>query len=332
MLKNHIDSFVSDHDELKDSECLAVAVSGGPDSMAMTDLLIDYACGNDIALHILTVDHALRPESKAETQTVGDWVQSLGHAHIKHKILTWQHDNPDRALMEQARQARYELMAGYCRENNIQHLFIAHHGDDQAETFLFRLSKGSGLDGLASMASKQVYSDHLTLWRPLLDVPKQELIAYCDDKNLPYVNDPSNEKQDYARPRLRAAKEVLEREGLTSERLSLTAKRLRRARAALEVIANQTYEGALKTKDGDALCLDWAYLRQQPEEIGLRVFSKALHDMQSQEKPYGIRMEKIEELFSALWWQSDLSSFKRRTLGGCMISFRDDQLVLEKEK
>ena len=334
MLQNHLENFIDMHSALHESGVYAVAVSGGPDSMALAKLLVDYVIAQNKTLHILTVDHKLRVESAAEAEQVKDWAAAFQNKNIIHQTLHWDADKPDKAVMEAARHARYELMAEYCQAQNISHLFIAHHQDDQAETFLFRLAKGSGLDGLASMASQHDYNDDLTLWRPLLTVPKQDLVDYCQEQNLSFVEDPSNQKEDYARPRLRAARDVLEREGLTAERLALTAKRLRRARSALEELSEEVYRKSKQKNDKNIICLDWSYLKNQPEEIALRVLCRVVDDMQDDEATYGVRREKIEDLFYALWYCEDLHQFKRRTLGGCLFSFDDKNalLLVEQEK
>ena len=209
---------------------------------------------------------------------------------------------------------------------------MAHHADDQAETFLFRLSKGSGLDGLAGMNDVQPYNDFMNIVRPLLSASKEQLIDYCKVNKLPYINDPSNEKQEYMRPRLRAAREVLEQEGLTSERLAVTAGRIRRAREALEVLTEDAYGEAFVSVDEQSVTLDWSYLRTCPEEISFRVIVLVIKNLGDTNSSYGVRMEKIEELFFALWAMNDLSLFKRRTLGKCIFSFDSSNLNLIVEK
>ena len=333
-LDHHLSQFIESYPSLCDLDSYAVAVSGGPDSLALAHLLSEFVSRTRKKLHVLTVDHGLRSDSQEEAEKVGAWVKSLGKPpQITHQILTWEGEKPEQSLMEEARHARYKLMTEYCASHHLSALFIAHHLDDQAETFLFRLSKGSGLDGLAAMGEKHLYNKHLTLWRPLLSVPKQDLQSYCEAQNLLFVEDPSNMKEAYMRPRLRRAREVLEQEGLTSKRLALTAERLRRARVALEILSDEAYQKAVKKEEKKEICLDWTFLKSCPEEISLRVLSQALNHLR-EEEGYGVRMEKIESLFFALWTEKELSLFKRRTLGGCLFSFdsRASILVLKKEE
>ena len=175
------------------SECnvIAVGLSGGGDSMALTHMLCDWASRNDKIIHALHVDHDLRNESVDEAKQVGAWVENF--PNIQFQILKWDHDSPDTALMERARHARYDLMNDYCFQNKINILCIAHHADDQIETFFFRLAKGSGLDGLTGMKAWSDYNDNLKIHRPLLNQSHNDLIEYCRDHNLSWIEDPSNE-------------------------------------------------------------------------------------------------------------------------------------------
>lgn len=287
--------------------------------MALAHVLIEYANQQNKKCHILTVDHGLRVEAKKEADMVAEWSAQQGAIHYS---LTWEGDKPEASIMEAARNARYHIMADKCADLGLDVLFIAHHQDDQAETFLIRLSKGSGLDGLAAMSTLHDYSNTLTLVRPLLNISKSDLVAYCDDKNIPYVKDPSNENDDYLRPRLRASMEVLGQEGLSTKRLATTAARLARARRALEKITEDIHRACLKDQSSDNIVLDFDLLKKQPEEIGLRVIQKALEDMRAG-ADYRTRMEKLEELFAALWFNPN--DFKPRTLGGCVFSLKGDK-------
>ena len=319
MLKDSLFNFFSRYKELSDKEIYTVAVSGGPDSMALAHALIEHANKNNKKCHLLTVDHGLRVEAKKEADMVAGWAAQQGAVHHS---LTWEGNKPDTSIMEAARNARYHIMADKCAELGVRELFIAHHQDDQAETFLIRLSKGSGLDGLAAMSALHPYNDVLTLIRPLLNISKADLVSHCDDNNIPYVTDPSNENDDYLRPRLRASMDVLEQEGLSPKRLATTASRLSRARRALEQITDDVLRSCVKDQSVNGIVLDFDVLKKQPEEIALRVIQKALEDMRL-DADYRTRMEKLEELFTALWFDTD--NFKPRTLGGCVFSLKGDK-------
>lgn len=179
--------------------CLAVAVSGGPDSMALLLLLDEWARKRDGSVLGLTVDHGLRPESAAEAACVGDWLRARG---IAHEIIPWHGDKPRSAIQETARAARYALLAERCRARGILHLAVAHHADDQAETVLFRERRHSGEAGLAGMSAARSLG-WVRLIRPLLGWPKSRLIEICAAFGQSTIDDPSNRTDYYARTELR---------------------------------------------------------------------------------------------------------------------------------
>jgi len=188
-----------------DVPAIAVGVSGGADSMAFLSLLQEWCAAHGKILHALSVNHGLREAAKDECAMVEHYCQQ--YDHVQHQTLQW--DDPSNVrVQEEARRARYDLMGGYCQEKGISHLFLAHHADDQAETVLFRLAKGSGLDGLAGIRNQQGMNG-VTLCRPLLDVAKEDLIEFCEVQDIPYIDDPSNDADSFARVRLRQSMDVL---------------------------------------------------------------------------------------------------------------------------
>ncbi len=223
-------------------------------------------------------------------------------------------------VMERARDGRYEAFQNYCEEEGISALFLAHHRDDQAETFLFRLARGSGLDGLSAMKSLQPRGENLTLLRPFLNVSKEDLVNLCKVQDILYVQDPSNEMEKYVRPRMRKSWAALEGEGLSSKRLAVTSMRLERARQALEYMTDKVLHEATASINTNRVVYNILPLQESPDEIALRVILRAIHHLRSN-KNYLPRMEKIEVLFEDL--MSD-QKFRKRTLGG-LIFERDDK-------
>lgn len=179
---------------------LAVAVSGGGDSLALLLLANAWAqaCGGRILA--LTVDHGLRPESAAEASQVAEWARARG---IEHRTLVWEGEKPKTRVMEKARTARLSLLEESCAEAGILHLLLAHHADDQAETMALRREDKSGAHGLAGM-SEQRFTRRVRLVRPLLAFPKHRLLATCRALGQGWIEDPSNRDRRYARARLRA--------------------------------------------------------------------------------------------------------------------------------
>lgn len=306
---------------------LAVGVSGGPDSMALCHMLSVWAGARGVRVHAVTVDHGLRAEAAEEAAMVGRAVSQW--PQVSHVVLRWEGDKPDTRILEEARQARYDLIETYLEKHGIAHVFTAHHQDDQAETFLIRLAKGSGLDGLAAMMPVQEKRSGIIVCRPLLTCPKEDLIAYCEARNIPFVNDPTNADAHYLRPRLRAARAILEEEGLSSKRLAVTAQRLARARQALETLSEDLFARAMTARGEDKVALDWNILSAAPEELILRVLLRCV-DLLNPARDYAPRMERMEQLLDRLLWEE---TFKSATLGGCLFArnHKNHLLTIEKE-
>lgn len=313
---------------------IAIALSGGPDSMALCWLLSQLGLRhNGIKIHALTVDHALRAESYEEAQKVGGWVKDW--PNVSHHILRRDSSHIHHArIQEDARHDRYALMHEYCAAHNIPALFVAHHANDQAETVLFRLAKGSGVDGLSGMKSVYDYAEDLQIFRPLLGVEKQRLVDTCAASDVQYVNDPSNKNDGFARIRLRKAYDVLAQEGLSVKRLITLANRMKRAQDVVDYYAAKTYGEIAQQQDDGAVYVEYSGYVDLPEEIRLRVMilaMKAVDDVRyAGRNGYGPRMSKLEDLCSCLVKDLD---FKVRTLSGfaIRIDFKNDIIIIEKE-
>ena len=180
---------------------IAVAVSGGPDSMALALLVAGWARERDGEVQALTVDHGLRAESGAEAGTVAGWLAARG---IAHQTLVWEGAKPQSGIQARAREARYRLLAQWCRDNGVLHLLTAHHREDQIETHLIRRRARSGIDGLAGMSAVRELPG-CRLVRPLLAVPRARLLAVLAEAGQPCLSDPSNLDPFFERARLRAA-------------------------------------------------------------------------------------------------------------------------------
>ncbi|MFK7840529.1 MAG: tRNA lysidine(34) synthetase TilS [Bdellovibrionales bacterium] len=302
-----------------DAKAFAVGVSGGPDSMALLWLLQDWCARHDKVLHVLSVDHCLRQESLKECRSVEVYCAQFDH--VFHEILVWDVPSHER-VQEEARKARYDLMSRYCLRHEIQHLFLAHHCDDQAETVLFRLAKGSGLDGLAGMRPLQLWGQ-VALCRPVLDVSKDDLLEVCTANAVPFIEDPSNKNDAFARVRLRQSMDVLSAEGLSVKRLSVTAKRLMRARDALDQIAAEIFNENLTKKETNRIEFNVVVCRKHAE-IVLRVLQRCFEEIGA-ERDYAPRMEKLEDLVLSL--KHDIA-FRKRTLGGIVFERNDKKQVL----
>ncbi|MGH6981766.1 MAG: tRNA lysidine(34) synthetase TilS, partial [Stellaceae bacterium] len=178
---------------------VAVAVSGGADSMALLLLAREWAAARQGDVTALTIDHKLRPEAAKEARRVARWCKARG---VVHRTLAWRGKKPKGDIQAAARAARYRLLEDWCVDAGVLHLLLAHHQDDQAETFLLRLARGSGLDGLAAIAPV-AERPGCRLLRPLLAMSHGRLVATLEARGQVWLDDPSNDNERYARVRMR---------------------------------------------------------------------------------------------------------------------------------
>ncbi|MEM7225050.1 MAG: tRNA lysidine(34) synthetase TilS [Pseudomonadota bacterium] len=300
---------------------MAVAVSGGADSLALALLLADWSAARGGAMTALIVDHGLRPESRREARWTATALKARG---LTTRILTWRGAQPQANVQATARAARYGLLGDWCRRHGVLHLAVAHHLDDQAETLLLRLGRGSGLDGLAAMAPVSV-QPHYNLLRPLLSVPKACLIATLQARGQDWIEDPSNQDRQHARVRLRQLAPGLAAEGLTPERLAATAGRLGQARGALEQTLAALLARAVTLDPAGFAWLDHRMLRDNSKELALRALSRILSCLGG--AAYGPRLSRLEGLYGRLMEPN----FGGATLGGCRVTPRGDRILVTRE-
>jgi tRNA(Ile)-lysidine synthase len=306
---------------------LLVAVSGGPDSVALLALLAEWALepGRPV-LHAATVDHGLRAASGEEAQGVACLCDRLG---VPHRILRWEGAKPGTGLQERARAARYALLAAEAERLGGATLVTAHTQDDQAETLLMRMARGSGPSGLAAMRAR-VRKGAITLVRPLLGVPKVRLVATVQAaRGLAFVTDPSNADARFERARWRALMPDLADAGLSAERLALLAQRIARLDAAAAQRAEALLlELRLPVLAGVApvLRLPFAALSAEPEEIVLRVVGLALEKVAA-ESGGTPRLERLEACVEALLDALRTGRRVTRTLSGCVLSLGSDGVL-----
>ncbi len=301
---------------------IAVACSGGGDSLALTLIANDWAKARGGRVTALIVDHRLRSEYAVEARQVGRWLADHG---IDFHILR----RPDLPiagdLQSQARSARYRLMARWCRRAGVMHLLLGHQQEDQAETFLLRLARGSGVDGLAAMAGVTELSD-VRLLRPVLDVAHDRLLATLDLYRQPHIEDPSNLNTDFARVRLRRLSPKLADEGMTASRLSGTSLRLGRAREALETAVTLLAARCASPRSEGYCLIQPDPLLEVPEEICLRLLGRALACVAGAEHPP--RLHQLERLYD---WLRAGGVGGGRTLGGCRVLLWQGKLLVCRE-
>ena len=302
------------------TERVAVAVSGGADSLCLAVLLHKIQ-----PIVALIVDHGLRPESANEAQQTFEKLQALG---MQSEILVWRHDKvPTGNIQAAARESRYELMRDWCKRHQIKFLCTAHHMDDQAETVLLRLARGSGVYGLAGMSEKRDLGEGVVLVRPVLDVSKQRLVAALMEQNLEWVDDPSNQNAAFDRVKVRNFLANPPLEGLRADRLAATAERLRRSRKALEFYQHRWLLDAVEFFDEGYAVLDRRQFVDVPEDISLRAMNSVIQFAGG--GGYAPRFEKLLRLTDALLDEN----FKGYTLSGVQFTpLSACQILVSREK
>jgi tRNA(Ile)-lysidine synthase len=307
-----------------DHDCILLAVSGGPDSTALLWLASRWRDGRKNAPKLIaaTVDHGLRKESRAEAFGVAKLARKL---KISHRILAWRGKKPKSGLQEAARAARYGLLLSLARETGAAAIVTAHTRDDQAETMLHRIGRGSGVTGLSGIRPKSE-REGVAILRPLLGVPKARCEATLRKEKIFYALDPTNRDPKYLRPRLRALAPLLAKEGIDAARLSQLARRIARAEAAVETAVTEALPRAQLRADDHSIEYDARSLFALPEEIGLRLVGRAVNQL-GHEGP--VELGKLEALFEALRDARRAGTALRRTLAGALVELSEDRLKVE---
>jgi len=302
---------------------LALAASGGADSTALMLLIRrwpDVSLPAATQVTVLTVDHRLRDEARAEAGWVCALAAELGFAH---RTLAWEDEKPKTGLQAAARAARYYLMTSFCKEHGIPAIVTAHNRDDQAETFVMRLARGSGVDGLAGMAAISQWRG-IDLLRPLLDVSRARLEDFLTSKSQSWLEDPSNRDDRYERVRIREALRAAEALGLSPETLTLAARRLGRARDTLEALTVDFLKSALTVHEAGFGEMAYSALLEAPDEIALRAVSRLCLAFGGGEAPP--RLSRLEAAYGTLH-----EAPASLTLGGCHFALRSGRLVVSRE-
>ena len=293
----------------------AVALSGGGDSLGLMHLLADWSRARGLEPPVaLIVDHALRKGSAGEAKRAAAFARKAG---LSTHILTRKGAAPKSGIEAAARDARYGLMGAWLRKQGIATLYVGHTLDDQAETFLLRLGRGSGLDGLSAMRTLAPFPlpefADLNLARPLLSLPRTSLRAYLDRIGQDWLEDPMNSEARFARSRIRTLMPALEAAGLSPARIADAAGHLSRARQALELATGAVLARAARPQDGRVL-VDARALLAAPREIGLRALAALL--MAVSGAAYRPRFEALERLFDRIA-RGELG--RGATLHGCRL-------------
>ena len=294
-------------------EPIAVAVSGGVDSVCLLVWLAK--CGLNItALH---VNHGLRTAADTESKYVADLCKSLG---VPCHIFYWTGDKPASGLEAAARTARYKFMTDWCHENGVATLMLAHQADDQIETFLMNLGRGSGLYGLAAMA-RESYRDGIKIVRPLLNIYRSELREYCDSNAIKYFSDEMNDDDQYTRVRIRKNRHLLSKKlGIEDSRILLAIENLGRVRDSMTSDIDVMVESVLCR--GGAMFSD-SFLFDQTPDIRLKFIGTLIKKIGGDDY-----QPRLKSLTSAL---DKLSSDCKFTLGHCTLRRLGSKILIVPE-
>ena len=300
---------------------LLVAVSGGPDSLALTALSKAYSQNNKCKIYYVLIDHNIRKESTKEALSVKKLLKkhNITLNILKNKKII------NKNIQSQAREVRYDLLATYCRKNKIKTILTAHNLEDQVETFFIRLSRGSGLHGLSSMKQLNKIKHNIFLYRPLLDIKKNQLIKITKAVFGKYHKDPSNNNMKYLRTRIRKLKIILEKSGISYEQIFRSINNLGSSRDTLDLYFDGAYSSTVKKKNNQTKIIIKKF-NELNKEMKMRVFSKSIKEFTK--SYYSPRSKKIINLIEKLENKKNI----KFTLAGCIILREKAHIIIKKEK
>jgi len=297
-----------------------VAVSGGPDSLALTALSKAYSYENKCKFYYALVDHNLRKDSSKEAQSVKILLK-------KHQIFLniLKNKRPiTKNVQSEARVIRYNLLTNFCKKRKIKTILTAHNLEDQVETFFIRLSRGSGLHGLSAMKQINQLDGKINLVRPLLDFKKVQLTKIAKVIFSKFYKDPSNKNTKYLRTRIRNLKKSIESSGISYDQILKSIKNLASSRDTLDSYFNNIYKNTVQKKK-NIILINLKKLNNLNQEMKMRVFKKSIKDFTN--AYYSLRTKKIFNLIKQIEEQNRV----KRTLGGCVILREKNHIILEKE-
>ena len=297
---------------------IGIAVSGGSDSTALLHLMHRWAAKAGVQIKAATVDHGLRAAAAEEAVKVADMCRDLG---VEHSILRWAEWDRKGNLQDQARRARYGLIRNWAQVRGIDTVVLGHTLDDQAETFLMRLARGSGVDGLSGMAMRR-HDDGVVWLRPVLTLRRQQLRDFLLRHGISWIDDPSNEDETYDRVKARRILKALDPLGIDADRLAGTARDLQHARHALEIQTAEAARRVISIENFDVVT-DSGKFSALPAEIRSRLLSHSLCWLSSaQYRPRRNALRDVEQAIEA---------GRTSTLHGCLITVNKTEIRITRE-
>ena len=313
-------NFKSQIDKSLKKNTFLVAVSGGPDSLALSALSQAYSIEKKRKVFFVLVDHGIRANSFKEAQNVKTLLKKKG---INLTILK-NKKKIKKNIQSHAREIRYQLLLNFCKKYKIKFIMTGHHRDDQIETFLIRLSRGSGIQGLSSMSKTTSLSNMTKLYRPLLNEKKKDLVflaKYYFDK---IFKDPSNTNQRYLRTKIRNLIKRFEKSGIKHDRIINSINNLASSRDTLNFYI-QKIENKCLVKKGNIIIINLKKFLVENNEIRLKIFSNCIKKVSK--NYYLPRAKKVLNLLDRI----ESSQKIKATLGGCLINKEEKKLTISKE-
>jgi tRNA(Ile)-lysidine synthase len=298
-----------------------VAVSGGPDSLALSFLAKIYSIKKSLNAKYFIVDHKLRKDSTSEAKFVK---KKLKDYSIDLNILTWYGKKPNKNIQSVARNKRYKLLTEKAKKFKIKNILLGHHLDDLFENFFIRILRGSGLNGLVSL-DKETQNNQVNLIRPLLKFEKKDLVYISDYIFGSYVSDPSNENDKFKRVKIRNFLKQLEAEGLDKKKFFLTIRNLKFANETIKFYTkNNLYNNVTFLEKKNIVILK-IFFFQHSNEVVFRSFNEVIKLVGK--KYYPVRGKKIEKIIQSINTNVTL----KVTLGGCLIRKVNQTVIISKE-
>jgi len=302
---------------------LAVAVSGGPDSLALAFLAKCFSLIHKLDIKYFLVDHKLRKESSLEAKRVKNILKKIG---VNCKILTWYGKKPSTNIQSVARHKRYLLLVDECKKNKIKNILLGHHLDDLFENFFIRILRGSGLNGLISLSKNVKYKDNDTeIIRPLLNIEKKNLIYLSKKIFNFFIEDPSNKKETFKRIRIRNLLNSLGKEGLDKKKFLLTINNLKDSDQSIKFYVDKNIKKNTTFLLKKNTFILNKYFFDQSHEVIFRSLTKIIHIIGK--KHYPVRGKSLSELIKKI----NHDSFTKATLGDCFIEKINKSILISKE-
>ena len=298
-----------------------IAVSGGPDSLALAALAKSYSTNKRVDFHYLLVNHNIRKNSTLEAKKVKNLLK-------KQKINLKIFSNKKRItknIQAEARNVRYKILVNYCKKLKVKNILTAHNLEDQVETFFIRLSRGSGLKGLSAMKSVSKIDRQVNLYRPLLDIKKKFLIKISKIIFGNFIKDPSNNDIKYLRSKIRNLKKPLESSGIKYDKIFRSIQNLSSSRSTIENFFNKIFKEIIRKRNGEVF-INLKKFSELNIDAKIALINEAIKTLKK--NYYDLRSKKVENLIDII----NKRDFKKATLGGCIFLKKGENLCLKVEK